>query len=187
MLQLTVLDDLSFSSIDVGQPGKANDAMVFKMSHLWVASGGRVDHLIAKPGFHILGDGAYPSKSYLLKPFRDDGDLTCRQQRYNFVHSSSRSMVEHGIGRLKGRFGCLHFLDARTPAKAKKIIATCCMHSNTMLAFCLTDAPVILDPVAPNRTFRRVPSTLPSTKQVHNHQNESGLASFRKSLRQRCH
>ncbi len=49
MLQLTVMEDLSLSSIDVGQPGKANDAMVFKMSDLWVPSGARVEHLIARP------------------------------------------------------------------------------------------------------------------------------------------
>ncbi len=60
---------MSISSIDVGQPGKANDAMFFKMSQLWVTSGGHVDHIIAKEEYHLLGDGAYPTKSYLLKPF----------------------------------------------------------------------------------------------------------------------
>ncbi len=128
--QLTVLDDLTISSIDVGQPGKVNDAMVFRMSDLWVPSGGHVEHLICRQEFHILGDGAYPSKSYLLKPFRDDGHLTHAQRKYNFVHSSIRSMVERGIGRLKGRFRCLHFLDARSPSKAKKIIAACCFLHN---------------------------------------------------------
>ena len=39
-------------------------------------------------------------------------------------------MVERGIGHLKGRFRCLHFLDACTPNKAKKIIATCCFLHN---------------------------------------------------------
>ncbi len=130
MFQLTVLEDLTISSIDVGQPGKANDAMVFRMSDLWVPSGGHMEHLICKKEFHILGDGAYPSKSYLLKPFRDDGHLTCAQWKYNFVHSSIRSMVEHGIGHLKARFCYLHFLDARMPNKAKKIIAMCCFLHN---------------------------------------------------------
>ncbi len=94
VFQLTVLDDLTLSSIDVGQPGKANDAMVFKMSHLWAPSGGHVGHLIAKQQYHILGDGAYLTKSYLLKPFRDDGQLTRAQRKYNFVHASIRSIVE---------------------------------------------------------------------------------------------
>ena len=118
--QLTVVEDLTITSIDVGQPGKANDAMVFKMSNLWVPSGGCVDHIVSNPDFHLLGDGAYPSKSYVLKPFHDAGDLTRSQRKYNFVHSSIRSMVERGIGRLKGRFRCLHFLDVCTPDKGKK-------------------------------------------------------------------
>ncbi len=128
--QLTVLEDLSISSFDVGHPGKAHDAHVFKTSDLWVPSGGRVDRLVAKPEYHLLGDGAYPTKSYLLKPFRDDGSLTPSQLRFNRAYASCRSTIEHGIGQLKGRFCCLHFLDVRTPAKAKRIIATCCALHN---------------------------------------------------------
>ncbi len=75
--QLTILDDLTISSIDVGQPGKANDAMVFRMSDLWVPSRGRVEHLICRQEFHILGDGAYPSKSYLLKPVHRESTTLC--------------------------------------------------------------------------------------------------------------
>ncbi len=89
-----------------------------------------MDQIIAKPEYHLLGDGAYPTKSYLLKPFRDDGALTPAQLRFNRAHASCRSSVERGIGRLKGRFRCLHFLDVRSPDKAKKIIATCCALHN---------------------------------------------------------
>ena len=130
MLQLTVLDDLTISSIDVGHPGKAHDVHVFKLSALWVPNGGRVDHIVSSPTYHILGDGAYPTKSYLLKPFRDDGSLTRRQRNFNKVHSSIRCVVEHAIGRLKGRFRCLQFLDVKSPEKAKTIIATCCVLHN---------------------------------------------------------
>ena len=125
-----VLDDITISSIDVGHPGKAHDAYVFRQSSLWVPSGGQIDHIVCCPQYHLLGDGAYPSKSYLLKPFRDDGALTRRQRNYNKVHSSIRCVVERGIGRLKGRFKCLQFLDVKSPEKAKKIIATCCVLHN---------------------------------------------------------
>ncbi len=41
--------------------------------------------------------------------------------------------MERGIGRLKGRFRCLHFLDVRTPGKAKKVIAACwALHNFTI-------------------------------------------------------
>ena len=125
-----MLEDLTISSIDVGHPGKAHDAHVFQTSDLWVPSGGCVERIIAKSEYHILGDGAYPTKSYLLKPFRDDGALTPSQLRFNRAHASCRSSVERGIGHLKGRFWCLHFLDVRLPNKAKKIIATYCALHN---------------------------------------------------------
>ena len=93
-------------------------------------SGGYVDRLVAKPEYHLLGDGAYPTKSYLLKPFRDDGSLTPSELRFNRAHASCHSSIERGIGHLKSRFHCLHFLDVCTPAKAKRIIATCCALHN---------------------------------------------------------
>lgn len=130
LFQLTVLDDLTISSIDVGHPGKAHDAHVFKFSSLWVPNGGCIDHIVSSPEYHLLGDGAYPTKAYLLKPFRDDGSLTRRQRTYNRVHSSIRSIVERGIGRLKGQFQSLQFLDVRCTNKAKRIIATCCVLHN---------------------------------------------------------
>ncbi len=125
-----MLEDLTISSIDVGHPGRAHDAHVFRMSSLWVPNGGQVEHIMCSPQFHLLGDRAYPTKCYLLKPFHDDGSLTRRQCTFNRVHSSIRSVVERGIRRLKGRFRCLHFLDVKTPEKAKLIIAACCVLHN---------------------------------------------------------
>ncbi len=130
LLQLTVLDDLTISSIDVGHPGRAHDAHVFKLSALWVPNGGRIDHIVSSPRYHILGDGAYPTKAYLFKPFRDDGSLTRRQRTFNKVHSAIRCVVERAIGRLKGRFRSLQFLDVKSPDKAKMIIVTCCVLHN---------------------------------------------------------
>ncbi len=89
-----------------------------------------VEHIVSSPQYHLLGDGAYPTKSYLLKPFCDDGSLTRRQCTYNRVHSSIRSVVERGIGRLKGRFRILQFLNVRSPEKARKVIAACCVLHN---------------------------------------------------------
>ncbi len=93
-------------------------------------SGGPVDSIVTKPEHHILRDGIYPTKSYLLKSFQDDGALTPSQLRFNRCHASCRSSVEHGIGHLKGRFHCLYVFDVCSPGKAKKVIATCCaLHS----------------------------------------------------------
>ena len=111
ILQVTALEDLTFSSIDVSHPGRNHDAYVFHDSQLFVESGGRIDHIMCSSAHHILGDGAYPTKSYLLKPYKDLGDLTRAQRRFNFIHASVRSVAERAIGRLKGRFRRLKFVD----------------------------------------------------------------------------
>ncbi len=46
------------------------------------------------------------------------------------MHSSICSVVECGIGHLKGQFRSLQFLDVKSPEKAKRIIATCCVLHN---------------------------------------------------------
>ncbi len=150
------MDDLTISSIDMEHPGKVHDAHVFHLSDLWVLNGGRVEHIVSSPRYHLLGDGAYPTKSYLLKPFRDDGSLTRRQRMYNRVHSSIRSVVEHGIGRLKGRFRSLQFLDVKSPEKAKKIIATCCVLHN----FAIRNKDLIDDEAQDDNDGRDVPDDI---------------------------
>ncbi len=63
-------------------------------------------------------------------------------------------MVERGIGRLKGRFHCLHFLYARTPSKAKKIIATCYFLHN----FALKHSDVLEDEFDDDNDGRETPT-----------------------------
>ncbi len=150
------MDDLTISSIDVGHPGKAHDVHVFRLSDLWVPNRGHVDHIVSSPTYHLLGDGVYPTKSYLLKPFRDDGSLTRRQHTFNRVHSSIRSVVQRGIGRLKGRFQSLQFLDVKSPEKAKKIIVTCCVLHN----FAIRMKDVIEEEAQDDNDGREVPEDI---------------------------
>lgn len=42
----------------------------------------------------MIGDGSYPIKEWLLTPYRDTGHLTAEQRRYNYVHSSTRTVIE---------------------------------------------------------------------------------------------
>ena len=57
------------------------------------------------PGnIHILEDAAYPLKTWLLTPFRDNGRLTPQQRRYNVAHSATRMVVERCFGLSKGGF-----------------------------------------------------------------------------------
>ena len=60
---------------------------------------------------HLLGDSAYGLSNWLMTPFKDFGNLSRNQKRYNFLHSSTRMMIEHALGALKEKFRRLKFLD----------------------------------------------------------------------------
>ena len=55
----------------------------------------------------ILGDGAFPLRSWLMKPYRDVA-LTPDKRYFNYRSSRSRMVTEGAFGKLKGRFRILH-------------------------------------------------------------------------------
>ncbi|XP_062583073.1 putative nuclease HARBI1 [Saccostrea cucullata] len=127
VLQCVCLHDTSFSNCFIGWPGSVHDARVLKNSDLW-NEGQNIcaDH-------HILGDGAYPLKNWLLTPYRDNGHLTAEQKRYNFIHASTRAVIERAFGLLKGRFRRLHYLETKKLQTSCDIGIACCVLHN----FCI--------------------------------------------------
>ena len=67
------MTDLTFTSIDVGQPGRVHDSGVLRKSALWYEDGEPLGDVIASSNFHLLGDKGYPVKEYILSPYREDG------------------------------------------------------------------------------------------------------------------
>ena len=74
-----------------GWPGCAHDARVLRNSSLYeLAESGRY----IRPDMFLLADSAYPLKSWLITPFKDNGHLNARQRQFNRVLSSIRQVVE---------------------------------------------------------------------------------------------
>ena len=104
-LQLQVIcdADMLFTNVFCSYPGSVHDARVFRNSSIFQDAEANPDVLFPR-NTHLIGDSAYPLKVWVLTPFRDNGRLTRRQRRYNFVHSSTRMIVERSLSLYKGRF-----------------------------------------------------------------------------------
>ena len=89
-----VREDLRFTNIYTGWPGKVHDARVFAASPL-AANGARLCG-----NRHIFGDAAYPCLYWLLTPFKRPrmNALSEAERRYNHVFSSLRVTVERAFG-----------------------------------------------------------------------------------------
>jgi hypothetical protein len=86
ILQAACLPDTTVSTCLSGWPGSVQDPRVLKKSILWA------EGQIVYGEKHILWDGAYPLKNWLLTPDQDNGNLNAEQKCYSFIHSSTRTV-----------------------------------------------------------------------------------------------
>jgi len=143
---LAIVDDRGlFRYLDIGQTGSNNDSGIFRRTGLWDRAmkevraddaGRRLPRRLAFPqGKHLVGDKAFALTPFLMKPY-GEGQITgatasqeCNMRFYNYLHSSTRFVVEHAFGRLKAKFACLQRLDC-TLEYLNKRIAACCVLTN---------------------------------------------------------
>ena len=105
VLQAVCREDLRFTNVYCGWPGKVHDARIFRHSPMFEEVPGLCGRGL------ILADSAYPNLNWVLSPFRDNGHLTIAQRRFNETHASIRSTIERAFGLLKGRFSRLQHID----------------------------------------------------------------------------
>ena len=126
-LQAVCNADMEFTYYNVGFPDSCHDARVLRQSDLWDSG------LVLCNGNHIIADGAYPLRQWFLTPYRNTGNLTNEQKKYNHLHSANRVVIERAFGLLKGRFRRLHNLETATAETVVHIITCCCIVHNICL------------------------------------------------------
>ena len=107
---------------------RVHDSRVLKNSDIWNPIGPSIP-----TGYHLLGDGAYPLKTWLLTPYRDNGHLSRVQLCFNNKLSAKRQVIERAFGHLKGRFPRLKFCSCKNiHYTVYTIISACVLH----ITFC---------------------------------------------------
>lgn len=114
-----------FLDVFTGVPSKVHDARVFKLSPI----SGQMEN-ICEGTFHILGDGAYELRDWLLKPYRGYELLSRRRKRYNKRFCGTRVVIENAFGMLKKRFIQLMCLFMWDVDRITKFIIACCVLHN---------------------------------------------------------
>ncbi|KAB0790060.1 hypothetical protein PPYR_15623, partial [Photinus pyralis] len=110
-----------------GEPGSLHDARLLRKSTLYAKAAENEDIFY---NMFLLGDSAYPCLNWIVPPFKDNGNLTVQQKRFNYKHSSTRICVENAFGLLKGRFRRLtHFENLDMHLIVKCIMACCVLHN----------------------------------------------------------
>lgn len=126
IIQAVAAADQHFISIHCGEPGSLTDAEALETSPVYAKG----DEISATNTF-LLGDSDYPLRNWCVTPYPDNGQLDSQQQRFNFLHSSTRSVVENAINLLKRRFLHLQHFTERLSINIQVniIYSTCVVHN----------------------------------------------------------
>ncbi|XP_062519984.1 uncharacterized protein LOC134195007 [Corticium candelabrum] len=143
ILQAVVDSFLYFNDICIGWPGRVHDARVLANSRLFavaehagtafpgsetvVCNGARIPVL-------ILGDPAYPLKSWLMKAYPESANMRESEKSFNYKLSCARIAVERAFGLLKGRWRILLNQQETDINNVQVVVIACCTLHNYCLA-----------------------------------------------------
>ncbi|XP_025158650.1 protein ANTAGONIST OF LIKE HETEROCHROMATIN PROTEIN 1 [Harpegnathos saltator] len=132
ILQAVCDSEMAFLDCFAGYPGSVGDIRVFRNFDLW--SEVQTNRLLYFPNEeYIIGDKAYPILHWCISGFRDHGNLTAAQKRFNDVLSKVRQVIERAFALLKGRFRRLKYLDMNRIDIISFVIIACTVLHNICL------------------------------------------------------
>ncbi|KAE9543674.1 hypothetical protein AGLY_002070, partial [Aphis glycines] len=119
--------DYCFTYIDIGANGRASDSAVFRDSTLNIALENNTLGIPEK--CVIIGDGAFPFRTNLLKPYSKTA-LNNYEMIFNYRLSRARRVVENAFGILVWRFRIFSKpIDLQPKTIDKVIYAACSLHN----------------------------------------------------------
>jgi hypothetical protein len=123
-------EDLRFTDICVGYPGRMHDARVLRNSDLWTTGMAKC----RQGQFHVVADAAYPLTQWIMTPYRNTGHLTNAQKLFNTALSKRRVVIEQAFGVFKRRFRRLSVgIDMRNMEDINKLILAACVCHNACI------------------------------------------------------
>lgn len=125
VLMAVVDDDYCFSYINVGCNGRVSDGGVFRECELSAA----LENNLLPKNHLIVGDNAFPLKTYLMKPYPGD-NLTLKQKIFNYRLSRARRIVENAFGILVARFRIFERPLPVKPETIDQVVKACCALQN---------------------------------------------------------
>ena len=139
IIMLALVDgDYKFLWVDIGAMGSCSDCQIFNHSELkelmedgkaGVPLPEALPHDDMDCGWYIVGDDAFPLKTWLMKPY-SQRQLDHDKRIFNYRLSRARRIVENAFGILANRFGCLLTFMKQQPGQVTTITEACvCLHN----------------------------------------------------------
>ncbi|XP_051160010.1 putative nuclease HARBI1 [Leptopilina boulardi] len=124
-MQGVVDENKKIIDICVGYPGSVHDARVLRESTIST----KLRDTCGDNGY-LLGDTAYLCLNHLMVPYKDRGNITRAQIKFNQKLSQCRVVVENAFGCLKQRFRLLYHMKVRNIVRLVQIVVACCVLHN---------------------------------------------------------
>ena len=129
-----------FVWVSVGFPGNSHDSVIFQSTQLWTditenniipSIGKNIHDVTVNP--LILGDSAFPFRTWLLKPYGRDV-LSPKKSNFNYRLGRARIVSEKAFGQLKSRWRILHRRSECEPETVKDTALACVVLHNLCIA-----------------------------------------------------